>query len=63
MVETLQQKFPDVPKTKLRQKVREISDFEDSRWQVSYFDLSHNNSCVWLETELLILQLCNEYYR
>ncbi|KAL1223110.1 Chromatin assembly factor 1 subunit FAS1 [Cardamine amara subsp. amara] len=34
VVETLQQKFPDVPKTKLRQKVREISDFEDSRWQV-----------------------------
>ncbi|CAH8387853.1 unnamed protein product [Eruca vesicaria subsp. sativa] len=34
VVETLQQKFPDVPKTKLRQKVREISDFEDNRWQV-----------------------------
>ncbi|CAG7903868.1 unnamed protein product [Brassica rapa] len=34
VVETLQQKFPDVPKTKLRQKVREISDFEDSRWQI-----------------------------
>ncbi|EOA33749.1 hypothetical protein CARUB_v10019943mg [Capsella rubella] len=34
VIETLQQKFPDVPKTKLRQKVREISDFEDSRWQV-----------------------------
>ncbi|CAN8238199.1 unnamed protein product [Cochlearia groenlandica] len=34
VVESLQQKFPDVPKTKLRQKVREISDFEDSRWQV-----------------------------
>nr|BAU36825.1 chromatin assembly factor-1 (CAF-1) p150 subunit [Rorippa aquatica] len=34
VVETLHQKFPDVPKTKLRQKVREISDFEDSRWQV-----------------------------
>ncbi|CAH8387932.1 unnamed protein product [Eruca vesicaria subsp. sativa] len=33
VVETLQQKFPDVPKTKLREKVREISDFEDNRWQ------------------------------
>ncbi|CAH2065585.1 unnamed protein product [Thlaspi arvense] len=34
VVETLQQKFPDVPKSKIRQKVREISDFEESRWQV-----------------------------
>uniref|UniRef100_A0A1J3J1U8 Chromatin assembly factor 1 subunit FAS1 n=1 Tax=Noccaea caerulescens TaxID=107243 RepID=A0A1J3J1U8_NOCCA len=34
VVETLQEKFPDVPKTKLRQKVREVSDFEDSRWQI-----------------------------
>ncbi|XP_010551385.1 PREDICTED: chromatin assembly factor 1 subunit FAS1-like [Tarenaya hassleriana] len=34
VVEALQQKFSDVSKTQLRNKVREISDFEDNRWQV-----------------------------
>ncbi|GMI78848.1 FASCIATA 1, NUCLEOSOME/CHROMATIN ASSEMBLY FACTOR GROUP B, FUGU 2 [Hibiscus trionum] len=34
LVESLQQKFPSVPKSQLRNKVREISDFFDNRWQV-----------------------------
>lgn len=35
MVESLQQKFPTVPKSQLKTKVREVSDFVDNRWQVS----------------------------
>ncbi|KAK8477423.1 hypothetical protein V6N13_042800 [Hibiscus sabdariffa] len=34
LVESLQQKFPSIPKSQLRNKVREISDFLDNRWQV-----------------------------
>ncbi|KAK9138649.1 hypothetical protein Sjap_009243 [Stephania japonica] len=34
VVESLQQKFPSIPKTHLSRKVREISDFVDNRWQV-----------------------------
>ncbi|XP_038704439.1 chromatin assembly factor 1 subunit FAS1-like isoform X2 [Tripterygium wilfordii] len=34
VVESLQQKFPSVPKTQLRNKVREISEFTENRWQV-----------------------------
>ncbi|KAJ0015108.1 hypothetical protein Pint_19668 [Pistacia integerrima] len=34
VVESLQQKFPSVSKSQLRNKVREISDFTDNRWQV-----------------------------
>ncbi|PPS13746.1 hypothetical protein GOBAR_AA06830 [Gossypium barbadense] len=34
LVESLQLKFPSIPKTQLRNKVREISDFVDNRWQV-----------------------------
>lgn len=34
VLESLQQKFPSVPKYLLRNKVREISDFVDNRWQV-----------------------------
>ncbi|XP_021636875.2 chromatin assembly factor 1 subunit FAS1 isoform X2 [Hevea brasiliensis] len=34
VVESLQQKFPTVPKSQLRNKVREISDFVDNHWQV-----------------------------
>ncbi|KAK3007227.1 hypothetical protein RJ639_016169 [Escallonia herrerae] len=34
VVESLQQKFPDTPKSVLRNKVREVSDFADNRWQV-----------------------------
>ncbi|KAH8501282.1 hypothetical protein H0E87_016193 [Populus deltoides] len=34
VVESLQQKFPAVSKLQLRNKVREISDFVDNRWQV-----------------------------
>ncbi|XP_059665638.1 chromatin assembly factor 1 subunit FAS1-like [Cornus florida] len=34
VVESLQQKFPTTPKSHLRSKVREISDFVDNRWQV-----------------------------
>lgn len=37
VVESLQQKFPSISKTQLRNKVREISDFNstENRWQVS----------------------------
>ncbi|XP_022718437.1 chromatin assembly factor 1 subunit FAS1 [Durio zibethinus] len=34
LVESLQQKFPSIPKSQLRSKVREISEFSDNRWQV-----------------------------
>ncbi|XP_077225443.1 chromatin assembly factor-1 (FASCIATA1) (FAS1) [Tasmannia lanceolata] len=34
VVESLQKKFPTIPKRQLRNKVREISDFVDNRWQV-----------------------------
>uniref|UniRef100_A0A5B6YTU5 Putative chromatin assembly factor 1 subunit FAS1 n=1 Tax=Davidia involucrata TaxID=16924 RepID=A0A5B6YTU5_DAVIN len=34
VVESLQQKFPNISKSQLRNKVREISDFVDNRWQV-----------------------------
>ncbi|XP_068662039.1 chromatin assembly factor 1 subunit FAS1-like [Aristolochia californica] len=34
VVETLQRKFPDAPKNQLRNKVREIAEFVDHRWQV-----------------------------
>lgn len=34
VLQALQQKFPAVSKTQLRNKVREISDFMDNRWQV-----------------------------
>lgn len=34
VVESLQQKFPSAPKSVLRNKVREVSDFMDNRWQV-----------------------------
>lgn len=38
VVESLQQKFPSVSKSQLRNTVREISDFNftNNRWQVSY---------------------------
>ncbi|KAF8393777.1 hypothetical protein HHK36_019975 [Tetracentron sinense] len=34
VVESLQQKFPTVSKSQLRNKVRELSEFVDNRWQV-----------------------------
>lgn len=34
MVETVHQKLPSFSKSQLRNKVREISDFVDNRWQV-----------------------------
>ncbi|KAJ1286625.1 hypothetical protein BS78_03G366600 [Paspalum vaginatum] len=34
VVELLQQKFPNVPKSQLNRKVREISDFIDNHWKV-----------------------------
>uniref|UniRef100_A0A2P2K374 JHL23J11.8 protein n=1 Tax=Rhizophora mucronata TaxID=61149 RepID=A0A2P2K374_RHIMU len=34
VVESLQQKFPTIPKFHLKNKVREISDFVDNHWQV-----------------------------
>ncbi|GAB2277152.1 hypothetical protein Dimus_011859 [Dionaea muscipula] len=34
LLESLQQKFPETPKSHLKNKVREIADFVDNRWQV-----------------------------
>lgn len=34
VVELLQQKFPNVAKSQLNRKVREISDFVDNHWKV-----------------------------
>lgn len=42
ILEALQQKFPSISRAQLRNKVREISDFNftENRWQVSYQFLS-----------------------
>ncbi|XP_059628601.1 chromatin assembly factor 1 subunit FAS1 isoform X2 [Cornus florida] len=45
VVESLQHKFPTIPKSQLRNKVREISDFVDNRWQVS--ETHFNSSFSW----------------
>lgn len=66
VVELLQQKFPTISKSVLRNKVREISDFVDNRWQVtcncSFFafrvghrtvkpmSMSRNNTLLNIET-------------
>ncbi|GMI84535.1 FASCIATA 1, NUCLEOSOME/CHROMATIN ASSEMBLY FACTOR GROUP B, FUGU 2 [Hibiscus trionum] len=34
LLECLQEKFPSIPKSQLKDKVREISEFFDNRWQV-----------------------------
>ncbi|KAK8994857.1 hypothetical protein V6N11_045926 [Hibiscus sabdariffa] len=34
LLESLQEKFPSISKSQLKEKVREISDFSDNRWQV-----------------------------
>ncbi|XP_022893059.1 chromatin assembly factor 1 subunit FAS1-like isoform X1 [Olea europaea var. sylvestris] len=34
VLESLQNKFPTIPKSQLRNRVREISEFSDNRWQV-----------------------------
>ncbi|KAK6911768.1 Chromatin assembly factor 1 subunit A [Dillenia turbinata] len=34
VLQSLQQRFPAIPKSQLRNKVRELSDFVDNRWQV-----------------------------
>lgn len=34
VLDSLQQSFPDTPKTHLRNKIREISEFVDNRWKV-----------------------------
>ncbi|XP_009420141.2 chromatin assembly factor 1 subunit FAS1 isoform X1 [Musa acuminata AAA Group] len=34
LVDVLLHKFPSIPKSQLRNKIREISDFVDNRWQV-----------------------------
>ncbi|KAE8679778.1 Chromatin assembly factor 1 subunit FAS1 [Hibiscus syriacus] len=34
LLESLQEKFPKIPKSQLKDKVREISNFSDNRWQV-----------------------------
>lgn len=40
LIEALQNKFPHIAKSQLRSKVREIADFSDNRWQVSYIAVS-----------------------
>lgn len=48
LVESLHQKFPNVSKSQLKNKVREISEFVDNRWQVRYFHIQErhtNNVC------------------
>eukprot|EP00268_Persea_americana_P005331 TRINITY_DN11783_c0_g2_i3.p1 TRINITY_DN11783_c0_g2~~TRINITY_DN11783_c0_g2_i3.p1 ORF type:complete len:663 (-),score=169.72 TRINITY_DN11783_c0_g2_i3:137-2125(-) len=39
VVESLQKKFPMVPKTQLKSKVREVSNFVDNRWQVRQYNV------------------------
>ncbi|CAL9098355.1 unnamed protein product [Musa textilis] len=34
LVDVLLQKFPSIPKSQMKNKIREISDFVDNRWQV-----------------------------
>lgn len=48
LVESLHQKFLNVSKSQLKNKVREISEFVDNRWQVRYFHIQErhtNNVC------------------
>lgn len=46
LVESLHQKFPNVSKSQLKNKVREISEFVDNRWQVRYsHSRNTNNVC------------------
>lgn len=50
VVESLQKKFPMVPKTQLKSKVREVSNFVDNRWQVRQYNVS------------FFLQICFQFY-
>lgn len=43
LVDVLLQKFPSIPKSQLRNKIREISDFVDNRWQVNSFILQYQS--------------------
>lgn len=35
VIDSLQQTFPSISRSQLRNKVRELSEFVDNRWQVS----------------------------
>ncbi|KAF3777786.1 Chromatin assembly factor 1 subunit [Nymphaea thermarum] len=48
VIESLQKKFPSVPKVHLRSKVKEISEFSDNRWQVSSSPCRYYNY-YWLD--------------
>jgi len=42
---SLQQKFPSVPKSLMKNKVREVADYVDNRLQVSLVEISQSSSC------------------
>ncbi|GAB4835408.1 hypothetical protein Ancab_000318 [Ancistrocladus abbreviatus] len=46
VLKSLQQKFPNIPKSHLRSKVHEISDFVDNHWQISASLLSQLEDIV-----------------
>lgn len=48
ILEALQQKFPSISRAQLRNKVREISDFNftENRWQVSYQVVHYSHELV-----------------
>ncbi|XP_020549754.1 chromatin assembly factor 1 subunit FAS1-like [Sesamum indicum] len=50
ITKSLHNKFPDVPKSQIRNKVREISDFSDNRWQVKKEVLSKHGLAISPET-------------
>lgn len=45
MLVSLQQKFPSVPKSWMKNKVREVSDYVDNRLQVSLVEISQSSNC------------------
>ncbi|KAL0382586.1 UNVERIFIED_CONTAM: Chromatin assembly factor 1 subunit FAS1 [Sesamum calycinum] len=46
ITKSLHNKFPDVPKSQIRNKVREISEFSDNRWQVKKEVLSKHGLAI-----------------
>ncbi|KAL0403392.1 UNVERIFIED_CONTAM: Chromatin assembly factor 1 subunit FAS1 [Sesamum radiatum] len=53
ITKSLHNKFPDVPKSQIRNKVREISEFSDNRWQVKKEVLSKHGLTISPGIELL----------
>lgn len=58
IVECLQQKLPAIPKCQLRNKVREISDFTDNRWQVG---LCFGILIIFIRTLMLLFDMHREH--